>query len=245
MERFMVFLQMMGYAVVAYFFASIVHEMGHVVCGLICNWKFLAMCVGPFKFYRNSPEDKIRFGIEKNPAVWGGYGGTFPRKLDDDNIRTFAKILLAGPVASLILGAVFIVIMIFTKSELAMMIGFVAIGEGVACILPMNIKTGILYNDGTRFKRIVKGGKEAMEEKAILSFIFKTFLYGEDDSYDNELIDVLLDSEDESIRYYGLFYHYQNAKLENDEEAMDSIRKEMETLGTMVSSYVRQSCAID
>ena len=245
MEKFLFVLQTIGYAIIAYFFASIVHEMGHVVCGLICKWKFLAMCVGPFKFYRESPNDKIRFGIEKNPVAWGGYGGTFPPEMGDDNIGTFAKILLAGPVASLVLGAVFIVVMIFTKSNLAMMIGFVAIGEGVACILPMNIKTGILFNDGTRFKRIVKGGKEAEEEKAILSFAFKTFLYGEDESYDDELLNVLLNSDDEGFRYYGLYYQYKNASRTNDEESMDKIRNEMETLGPKVSSFVRQSCAID
>ena len=72
--------KVLGYAVIGYFMSTIIHELGHVVCGLINRWKFYMLVVGPFKLYRedNDLNKGIKFGIEKNPALWGGCGGTFP-----------------------------------------------------------------------------------------------------------------------------------------------------------------------
>ena len=238
-------LKLIGYAIIAFFMSTIIHELGHVVCGLIHGWKFLMMVVGPFKFYRETPDDRIRFGIEKNPSLWGGCGGTFPERVDDRTMKAFSGILLAGPIASFILGIVFCVILAFTKSELAMMIGFVALGEGAACILPMNIKTGILYNDGTRCKRIVKGGQTAAEEKAILTFVFDEFLNGTKDKFDKDMVEVLKASDDAYFRYYGFYYAYRNAKHEGDVAEMEKMQGEMEALSGKVSNFIRQTCVLE
>ena len=238
-------LKLIGYAIIAFFMSTIIHELGHVVCGLIHGWKFLMMVIGPFKFYRETPDDRIRFGIEKNPSLWGGCGGTFPNKVDDKAVKVFSRILLAGPIASFILGIVFCVILIVTKNELAMMIGFVALGEGVACILPMKIKTGILYNDGTRCMRIVKGGQTAAEEKAILTFAFDEFLHGTKDTFDKDMVEVLMDSEDAYFRYYGFYYTYRNAKHDGNEAEMVKMQSEMEALSEKVSNFIRQACVLE
>ena len=245
METLKEVLVLFGYALIAYVMSTAIHEGGHVICGLMHRWKLLMIVVGPFKLYRENKDDKIHFGIEKNPTLWGGVGGTFPKEVNKSVTKVFARILLAGPMASIILGVTFIIILVFTKSDLAMMIGFVALGQGIACILPMNIKTGILYNDGTRCKRILQGGKTLEEEEAILNFTYNTFLNGEKEQYDNELVDVLLDSSDASYRYYGLYYRYLNAKTAEDKSEMERIKEDMNLLGSKVSSFVRQSCAVE
>ncbi len=245
MEALMKVLEVFGYGLIGYFMSTIFHEMGHVVCGLIHKWKFLMLVVGPFKFYREDKNSKIRFGIEKNVSLWGGCGGTFPEKVDDEAIKVFAKILIAGPIASLILGAVGVVCFIFTKSDLVMMITLIAFAEGIACGLPMNIKSGILFNDGSRFKRIVKGGKENLEEKAILSITFNEFLNGSDGGYDAEMVNVLRNAEDESFRYTGLCYAFENAKRHGDEAEMDSIRRKAELIKSRVSKYIVSSYSME
>ena len=239
--------KVLGYAVIGYFMSTIIHELGHVVCGLINRWKFYMLVVGPFKLYRedNDLNKGIKFGIEKNPALWGGCGGTFPARVDENITKVFARILIAGPAASILLGIISIVLFIFTGSDLVAMIGMIAFGEGIACALPMNIKTGILYNDGTRFKRIIKGGKEAEEERAIITLVINEALYGEDNIYQKELIDVLTDSDDASFRYYGYYYLYQLALSEGNEIEKKKIRQEAEKIKDRVSKYVVSSCVME
>ena len=238
-------LKVLVYAIIAYFISTIVHEMGHVTCGLLNKWRFWLLVVGPFKLYREDMNLKIRFGLEKDLTLWGGCGGTFPEKEDETAIETFAKILLAGPLASFILGVVFMIIFAFSKSELTLMIGMIGIAEGIACILPMNIKTGILYNDGSRFKRIVKGGKERDEENALLSIVIKTMLYGDKAVFEEEKLDILKCSDDVDLKYYGLFYSFLNAKGRKDEAAMERIRLEAAPLKAKASKYTVLVCAME
>ncbi len=234
-----------GYAFIAYLVSTIVHEVGHVFCGLLNKWRFFMLVVGPFKLYREDINGKIRFGLEKDITLWGGCGGTFPGKKDESNVDIFARILIAGPLASLILGAVMMIVFFMTKHELTLMIGLVAIGEGIACILPMNIKTGILYNDGSRFKRIVKHGKEREEEKALLSILITGMLEGDDAVFEEETIKTLCSSEDADYKYYGLFYAYLNAGKENNEVRMMAIKKEADELKEKASKYTLSVCVME
>ncbi len=233
------------YALIAYFFSTTVHELGHVVCGLLHKWKLMMLVVGPFKLYREDINSRVRFGLEKNPTLWGGCGGSFPAKDDDGVIDIFAKILLAGPLASLLLGAIFMTVFVLTKSDLALMIGLVSLGEGIACILPINVKTGILYNDGTRFKRIVKRGRERTEEKALFSIIIKGMLEGDNAIFDEDQLDILCGSTDADFKYYGLFYRFLNAKVRNDEDSMKRLRLEAESIKEKASKYTVSVCVME
>ncbi|MCR4586254.1 MAG: hypothetical protein K5686_11085 [Lachnospiraceae bacterium] len=238
-------LTLIAYALIAYFLSTTVHELGHVICGLLHKWKLIMLVVGPFKLYREDIDSKIKFGLEKNPTYWGGVGGTFPTKEDDGAVDIFAKILLAGPLASLILGVLFIPVFILSKSNLALMIAGVAIGEGIICILPMNIKTGILYNDGTRFKRIVKGGQERAEESALLSIIIRGMLNGDNAIFDEAKLQILCESPDADFKYYGLFYSFLNAKTRNDEDSMNRLRLEAGSLKEKASKYTVAVCVME
>ena len=233
------------FAIIAYFVSTIVHELGHVVCGLLNKWKFFMFVVGPFKLYREDINSKIRFGLEKDPTLWGGCGGTFPAKEEENTIDIFARILLAGPLASIVFGAVFMVLFAFTKSELILMIAMISIAEGIACILPMNIKTGILYNDGSRFKRIIQHGRERDEEGALLSIIIKGMLEGDKAFFDEDRLQILCGSPDPDFRYYGLFYSFLNAKVSCDAAEMNRIRLEAESLKSTASRYTVSVCTME
>ena len=239
-------LEVIVYGVISYFVATVIHEFGHVLAGLMNKWKLILMVVGPFKLYREDLNGKIKFGLEKNVALWGGCGGTAPMVIDDSIDKVFARILIAGPLASSILGIAGIAAFILTKHDFFLMLGMIAFGEGVACILPMNIKTGILYNDGTRFKRIISKGKEAEEEKAIISMVFCELANNKEEFKRREehLIEVLLDSDDASYRYYGIYYAYMKAKEEGNEEKMNEMKAEAELHRSEVSKFVIESCVM-
>ena len=127
--KFLVIVTILVYALIAYFISTIVHEVGHVLCGLLNKWRFLMLVVGPLKLYREDMDGKICFGLEKDITLWGGCGGTFPRKDEESNVDVFARILLAGPLASLIFGTVVMTIFFFIKHDLLLMTGLVDAGH--------------------------------------------------------------------------------------------------------------------
>ena len=229
--------------VVAYFVCAFVHEGGHVVAGLLQGWKFYLLVVGPFKLYRDEKDDKVKFGLEKNMVLWGGIGGCIPREEKEDNMKGFAVTLLAGPMASVILGVLCSVSLFFHVSIFGAMMTFLPISMGIICLLP-NVKTGILYTDGGRFLRIIKGGKTLEEEKAVYKCSLKD-QYRPDDCYDESDIEAMTTSEDLSFQYMGHYYGYMNAKMDQKEEEMQARIANMKNLEEKVPKTIREMCALE
>ncbi len=166
MEKIVSILGVAVMLVAAYFLSAVVHELGHVVCGLLHKWKLGLLVVGPFKLYREKLGSKVRLGIEKNPVSWFGLGATIPREESDDNIDIFAKILLAGPIASLVFGILMGVIFLMNRHIFFLACSLLPLTMGITCLLP-GLKSGSILNDGTRYRRIRSKGPEAAEEKEL------------------------------------------------------------------------------
>ena len=64
-------------AIVCCFVSAMIHEMGHIACGLLHHWKLYMLVVGPMKLYRENVNSKLKIGIEKNPILWGGVYYTY------------------------------------------------------------------------------------------------------------------------------------------------------------------------
>ena len=79
--------------------------------------------------------------------------------------------VVAGPAASILFGMLCGISLFWGVTVFRAMMTFIPIGMGIFCLNP-KAKTGILYSDGGRFLRIVKGGKTAAEEKAIFEAAF-------------------------------------------------------------------------
>jgi len=229
--------------VVAYFLCTIVHEGGHVVAGLFQGWKFWLLVAGPFKLYRDEKDDKVKFGIEKNMVLWGGIGGCLPREEKEDNIKGFAVTLLAGPMASVILGVLCGISLFFHVTVFGAMMTFMPITMGICCLLP-NIKTGILYSDGGRFLRIIKGGKTLAEEKAVYGCTLKD-QFRPEDRYDEKDITAMTTSEDTSFQYMGHYYGYLNAKKDQKEDEMQARILNMQSLEAKVPKAIREMCMLE
>ena len=243
MEIFVTILQVLGSWLVAYLVGGIVHEGGHVVAGLVQGWKFELMVVGPVKLYRDEKDDKVKVGIEKNLVYWAGIGGTIPKEKSGDNIQKFAKILLAGPLASVIFGLICGVIMILHFSIFTAMLAAVPITMGIACLIP-NAKTGILYTDGGRFLRIIKGGKTLAEEKAVFeATMLATF--DPDGRYDEGGIEAMTTSKDLAFQYLGHYYGWLNAKKDQNEEEMKNRIASMESIKKDVPKAIIDMCVME
>ena len=243
MEKAVLIIQCIVYAFLSMCISSIVHEGGHVIAGLVQKWKFILMIIGPVKIYRDETTDKIKFGIEKNPALWGGCGGTVPKTREDAKIEIFGKILLAGPLASVIFGIAIGLVMIAERPLFLLFLAAVSIGMGIACLIP-GVKTGILYNDGTRYMRIKKGGQATLEEKAVFEAAMAASLE-ENVTYDEVGIEALLGSQDDEFKYLGHFYAYCNAKTAGDSDKVKEHIAAMENLKGSVPRSIIDMCVMD
>ena len=242
MEVMMLVLKMIGFWFVSMILSTTVHECGHVVGGLLEGWKFFYLVVGPVRIYRENLQDKIRVGIEKNVSLWGGIGGTIPAKKEDVKISSFGRILLAGPLASMILGVIAAVLGLLLHSLFFLMLMGVALGMGGSCLIP-GIKTGILYNDGSRYYRIHRGGQEQAEEEAIFYAAFREYI-NPDAPYSEDSIQTLLRSKDVEFRYAAHYYAYENAKEAGNAEEMQA---QIDAMNGMekVPAAIRQIYAIE
>lgn len=242
MDKAIFFLQLMGSAILSYLVSTAVHEWGHVISGLAQGWKLLLITTGPFKLYRNDLNDKVRFGIEKNPLYWCGVGGTVPTKKEDAKIENFAKILIAGPMASIALGLAAGIILIWYRPFFLIFLAPVALGMGIACLIP-GMKTGILYNDGSRYMRIKKGGQTYLEEKAVFDTTMQTS-FDKKATCTEEGINALIESKDAEFRYMGHYYAYVKAETENNIDKMSQHKEAMDNMERSVPKAVREMCSI-
>ena len=214
-------------AVLCYFVSATVHELGHIIVGLLHGWRLFLLVVGPFGIRRNE-KGKLSLYLEKNPALWGGVGGTFPQTESAENLKIWSKILLGGPVVSVIMGCIFLPIGIVTQNIVPVLLGAMPVAMGIACLLPL--KTGIMYTDGMRWRRIRNGGQAAAEEAALFKLTENNFLGTGILEFAN--FEALLDADLPAIRYYGYYYAHLFYKDKRDEDKareyialMDAIKK--------------------
>ncbi|MDR0363589.1 MAG: M50 family metallopeptidase [Bacteroidales bacterium] len=201
-----------SFALLAYWISAVIHELGHVVVGLAHGWKLFMFVVGPIGIKRK--EDGLHLYFEKNVVLWFGVGGTLPVKNDADNMKVWAKILLGGPIASLLAGILFLAIFIIHPNLVWLLLGAIPIGMGIACLLPL--KTGISYSDGKRWHRIHKGGKGKAEETALFNMIMIDQFCKDYVSIQKSDFEALLDSKNSVLRYYGLYFSYRYYDAHND-----------------------------
>ena len=245
MELFLLLIKILLSAVICYFLSAMIHELGHVICGLLNHWKFFLLIVGPIKIYREKMESKIKIGIEKNIVLWGGVGGTLPTTKSEDNIKIWSKILLAGPLASIFFGILIFPLFLLSKNLFLMMLSLMPISMGIMCIVPMKMKTGLLYNDGTRYKRIKSGGQEEAEERSLFLLLEKTLFDKDESLYPKELIEPLLISKDYELNYYGYYYSYCNAMKEKNAKQAEKQLSNMEMIKSKVPKAIIEDCRIE
>lgn len=216
------------YWIFGMFVAGAVHESAHLVVGLINGWKFQIFQIGPFLWEREGIEAPIRFSLCGNISRWGGLAASCPAQKSQNNIKVWSKVLIAGPLSSIIFGVIFLTLYHFLKKDIFLMTGLVCLAMGLVTILPIPVKTGITYNDGKRYKRLVSGGRDAAEEIALLNITVDSTFDEKTFKPEPEDIKVLCESDDELFRYFGYYFYYKSLDQESKEK--ESVRIELDNL---------------
>lgn len=208
-----------------------VHELGHLLTGLWNGFQFELFVVGPFGIKR--VDDKIKFYFNKELGHYGGIAATSPTEHDASNAKKFARVLLAGPLASLLLAIIGFSLAVIVDSDLMKLLclsmGLISAAIFFATTIPS--KTGLFFTDRKRYQRLVQPGKAQEVELAMLR-IMGTF--SKDQSYQNiseEDIQLLVGDEEAFIQFFGLF-NLICWNLEHKEEVEQTTVTAYETCAT-------------
>jgi hypothetical protein len=229
-------------AILGYWIAGIVHEMGHVVAGIAFGWKFQWIVVGCFGLKRNG-EGHIQPYFERNPLLWGGVGAALPTDSSGENDKAWAFVLLCGPLASLALAIVALPLGIVLNVTFLFVLGAMSIGIGVACLLP--VSTGILYTDGKRFARLRGNIQEKTEETALFKIAMYKIFEENRFALNTDDIEALKAAKLPAIQYYGHYNAYLFNKNRNDINNMNTERDAMNKIAAKTPKMIRDECVVE
>jgi len=218
------------------FFVIAIHELGHLITGLIQGFRFELFVIGPLGVKREN--DKIKFYLNKDIELYGGAASTSPIDTNPKNAKKFANLLLAGPIASLLIAIVLGIVYYSSEFQFSKTLGIGALASfGIFLATTIPNKTGIFFTDRKRYQRLTSIGIEREVELAVLRIIG---IYGRDNSYinadENDIEKMIGDS---NYKYFGLFtklsYQYEKSGSFNLET-----KKEFENLSEkMPKSFVK------
>lgn len=206
-------LMMIGIFVMA-FVVLAVHELGHLIVGLVNGFKFELFVIGPLGIKKEN--DKVKIYFNKNLGYYGGVAATSPVDDIKDNAKIFAKILLAGPIASILFAFFCFVISSLIGKPFGIIFyggGIISIGIFLATTIPS--RTGMFFTDRKRYQRLVTPGKDQLVELAMLKIIASYSKYESYKYFDENDIDLLVSDELPFIKFFGL-YNRVCFELENN-----------------------------
>ncbi|HSP46618.1 MAG TPA: hypothetical protein VLN47_00845, partial [Clostridiaceae bacterium] len=177
--------------------------------------------------------------LEKDVSFWGGIGATLPATEDPENFRRFGRVLLGGPLASLLFGAAVLPFGIIQDSMFLMLLGAMPISMGIACLIPA--RNGAFYTDGGRWLRMHGEERTRAVETAIWTLTQTAIVRDGYADLDESAMGVLKKDEDSRTRYLGHYYafcHYRDRgeaereRLEAEamERLKDKVPKQMVSL---------------
>jgi hypothetical protein len=87
--------------IIGLFICTLVHEAGHALVALACDWRVVAFVVRPFGW--QIPNGSFAIVPRKFRKGLGGWVVAVPRRIDSHEQERWSRILAAGPLASLLL----------------------------------------------------------------------------------------------------------------------------------------------
>jgi hypothetical protein len=227
---------------VCFIISSLVHEMGHILTGLLQGFKFHVLVAGPLGLKRDQ-NDRIVLYLEKDASLWGGLGATIPTTEHEDNYKKFGRILLGGPVASIIFGAIWLPLGIIQENVFFLLLGAMPMSMGIVSLIPM--RNGAFYTDGGRWLRMYKNEKTKAVEVAVWNLTQQAIIQGSFEKANRNAIMILINDEDIRTKYIGHYYafcHYRDTK---DVQNMEQEKAELEKLKGKVPNQMVSMFDVD
>jgi len=215
------------FAVLSFMISSAVHEFGHVLTGLAEGFKFHLYVAGPFGLKRDE-NDQIVFYIEKDISLWGGIAATLPKKYDKENYKKFGRVLLGGPLTSILFGSINLISSIIFSQNILLMLGLMSLAIGTISLIPT--RNGAFYTDGGRWLRIHKNEGTKAVELAIWNLTQNAIIQGNYTNVNLDEIMILKDDQDSRTQYLGHYFAYHFYKDNQEDENANNEKVALEEL---------------
>ncbi|ABK87756.1 putative cytolysin immunity CylI domain protein [Bacillus thuringiensis] len=204
-----------------------IHELGHVVFGLIGGLHFKFMTVGPITFQKE--KGKVRIRENKLWMYFGGVAMLVPPSIETPNLsKKWAWMTLGGPITSLLFGITFGYIYMVSYYQYLLYFSFFHFAIFAVTIVP--IKRTFL-SDGMQFLILIKDDEKAKQHLYNIQVSSELFSYKRPKDWDKRLIEISEEKlkEDKSIRdiMSGLMLVF-NARA--DQEGMERAIPYIETV---------------
>ena len=193
----------------AAFLAVFVHELGHILAGMLVGYQAFLLIVGPFRIERSATQWHLHWNREL--LLYGGLAGAMPRgRLSSGQLtRRLAAFTAGGPLTSLVAGGLgwwVLPPVRFSTDATAAWLFAATLGQafafgslliGVITLVPG--RTAGFLTDGARLRLLAMGGPAA-EREAALQGIFGASMAGvRPRDWPSELVAMALRAEDDSV----------------------------------------------
>jgi hypothetical protein len=226
------------------FIAILLHELGHLIAGLIQGFKLQLFIVAFLGVKREN--NKVIFYFNKELQFFGGIAATSPPIVTNHLKKQFAYILIAGPLSSLIFGVLFLFLYSITDSIFNASLGItgiISLGLFLATTLPS--KSGVFFTDRKRMQRLLDKGRIGDIEYSFLKTTSQLLI---DSHYKNiSLEDLKLIQSDREpiIQFWGHYYELKYFEEKGDEERVRTIKNYLSQFKEIVPPTIWESLLID
>jgi hypothetical protein len=164
---------LIGSAVLAAYFGIVVHEVGHLIGGLMARFRFYLFVAGPLRVQRDLDSGRVSVGLNRSFSMAGGLAGMIPIGTDAMR-RRLAMLVAGGPLASFALAAIAGALVSLGSLPLlarnaCAVTAVISAALGLATLIPM--RNGGFASDGARLLRLLRGGPAADREAATMPLV--------------------------------------------------------------------------
>jgi len=175
-----------------------IHELGHVLFGLIGGLNFKFMTVGPITVQKE--KGKLRIRENKLWAYFGGVVMLAPSSIETPNLsKKWAWMTLGGPIMSLLFGITSGYIYMVSYYQYLLYFSVFHFVIFAVTIVPIK---GTLLSDGMQFLILIKDDEKAKQHLYTIQISSELFSYKRPKDWDERLVELSEEKlkEDKSIR---------------------------------------------
>lgn len=232
-----------GSIVLCPFIAIFIHELGHLLAGLIQGFKLQLFVVAFLGIKR--VDDKIEFYFNKELQFFGGIAATSPLQISKNLKKQFAFILIAGPLFSLIFGILLILLFNLTDSVFNSSIGItgvISIGLFFATTLPN--KSGVFFTDRKRMQRLLDNGRTGEIESSFIKASSQLLIDSHYKNISMEDLKMIQSDEEPNIQFWGHYYEFKHFEDSGNEEMALTIKSKLYHYKEIVPQNIWKSLGI-
>ena len=220
------------------------HELGHLLTGIALGQRFKLFVVAFFGLIENG--GKIRPFFNTNIGYFGGIAATVSKTVSKVDHHIFAKILIAGPLTSLVYGILFLWIFFYFDSSFNAFFaitGLTSLGLFLATTLPN--KSGIMYTDRKRYQRLHQKGPIQDAEIAMYQLISQSIIDGTFKNINIEKTYIIEKDPEPEMQFWAEYIRYQFYSENNLEHERSISKDKLSGFKTMIGDSVWKSLKIE